>query len=438
MATKSNQIMKQLRLIYLLSFISLAASAQETIYPAPKQEKTIYLSHATIHVGNGQVIENGALVFTAGKITAVGSNMTAPADATVLDLQGKHVYPGIIAPLSTVGLTEVEAVRSTNDFSEIGEINPSVRAIVAYNTDSKVINTLRSNGILLAQITPEGGMIPGSSSVVQFDAWNWEDAAYLKDGALHFYMPSLLPPTAPVGRGPAIPEDRIKEAMERINQVKAFFREAQAYNQEEKHTATNLKFEAVHRLFTHQEKLFIHCNLVKEILLAIDFAKEFGFDVVIAGGEDSWMIADLLKQNNIAVVLKQAHSLPVMQDDDVDQPYKTAAQLQKAGVLFCLSNEGFWQQRNLPFEAGTSSTYGLTKEEALSAVTLNTAKILGIDKTTGSLETGKDANITISTGDILDMKSSIITQAFIQGREIDLNNKHKQLYERYKHKYGLK
>jgi imidazolonepropionase-like amidohydrolase len=429
--------MKQLTLIYLLSLTSLAATAQETMYPALKQEKTICLSHATIHVGNGQVIENGSLVFTAGKITAVGSNVAAPPEATVLDLQGTHVYPGIIAPLTTVGLTEVEAVRSTNDFSEVGDINPSVRSLVAYNTDSKVINTLRSNGILLAQVTPEGGMISGSSSVVQFDAWNWEDAAYLKDGALHFYMPSLLPPPAPVGRV-AIPEDRIKESMEKINQVKAFFREAQAYTQEEKHTATNLKFEAVRRLFTHQEKLFIHCNLVKEMLLAIDFAKEFGFDVVIAGGEDSWMIADLLKQNNIAVVLKQAHSLPVMQDDDVDQPYKTAAQLQKAGVLFCLSNEGFWQQRNLPFEAGTATTYGLTKEEALTAVTLNTAKILGIDKTTGSLEAGKDANITISTGDILDMRSSIITQAFIQGRAINLDNKHKQLFERYKYKYGLK
>ncbi|SFE78756.1 Imidazolonepropionase [Chitinophaga sp. CF118] len=433
--------MKQLTFIYTLSFISLAATAQETMYPAAKQEKTIYLSHATIHVGNGQVIENGSLVFTGGKITAVGSNLAAPAaEATVLDLKGEHVYPGIIAPLTTLGLTEVAAVRSTNDYSEVGEINPSVRSLVAYNTDSKVINTLRSNGILLAQITPEGGMIPGSSSVVQLDAWNWEDAAYRADGAIHFYMPSLLPPAAPpAGRPtPVIPDDKIKEAMEKISQVRAFFREAQAYSQEEKHTATNLKFEAVHKLFTRQEKLFIHCDLVKEMLLAIDMAKEFGFDVVIAGGADSWMIADMLKQNNIAVVLKQPHSLPVMQDDDVDQPYKTAAQLQQAGVLFCISNEGFWQQRNLPFEAGTASAYGISKEDALSAITLNTARILGIDKTTGSLEAGKDANITISTGDIMDMRTSIITRAFIQGREINLDNKQKQLYERYKYKYGLK
>jgi imidazolonepropionase-like amidohydrolase len=150
------------------------------------------------------------------------------------------------------------------------------------------------------------------------------------------------------------------------------------------------------------------------------------------------MIPDVLKQNNIAVILAQPHSLPTMQDDDVAQPYKTAAELQKAGVLFCLSNEGFWQQRNLMFEAGTASAYGLSKEEALSAITLNTAKILGIDKTTGSLEPGKDANIAVSTGDILDMRSNNITHAFIQGREVSLDNKQKQLFERYKYKYGLK
>jgi imidazolonepropionase-like amidohydrolase len=416
----------------------MAAFAQETIYPAPPQGKTIYLINATIHIGNGQVIENGALTFANGKITAVGNNLPVPsADGTILDLKGNHVYPGVIAPLSNLGLTEVEAVRATNDYSEVGEINPSVRSLVAYNTDSKVINTLRSNGILLAQVTPEGGMIPGTSSVVQLDAWNWEDAAYKKDGAIHFYMPSLLPPPSAPGRFP-VTKDVVAEFTEKTAQVRAFLREAKAYLQEDKHNEVNLKFEAVRKLFTKEQKLFIHCNFVKEMLVAVDFAKEFGIDVVIAGGADAWIIADVLKQNNIAVVLIQPHSLPVSQDDDVDQPYKTAAQLQQAGVLYCLSNEGFWQQRNLPFEAGTASTYGLTKEQALSAVTLNTARILGIDKSTGSLETGKDANIIISTGDLLDMRSSVVTHAFIQGREINLDNKHKQLYERYKYKYGLK
>ncbi|OMP80675.1 MULTISPECIES: amidohydrolase family protein [unclassified Chitinophaga] len=430
--------MKYLILLYISITGSLAAMAQETIYPAGKQQETVVLTNATIHVGNGQVIEKGVLTFSNGKITAVGTSVATPAAGKVIDLQGKHVYPGIIAPVTNLGLTEVEAVRSTNDFKEVGEIDPSVRALVAYNTDSKVINTIRANGILLAQVTPEGGLISGSSSVVQLDAWNWEDAAYRKDGALHFYMPSLLPPPAPPKDRPAPPSTRIKDATEKIDQVRAFFRDAKVYLAQSKHGETNLKFEAVRRLFSKDEKLFIHCDIVKEMLVAVDFAKEFGFDVVIVGGADAWRIADILKQNNIAVVLKQPHALPVMQDDDVDQPYKLAYQLQQAGVLFCLSNEGFWQQRNLPFEAGTASAYGLSKEEALSAVTINAAKILGIDKVTGTLETGKDANITISTGDIMDMRSSVITQAFIQGREISLDNKHKQLYERYKFKYGLK
>jgi imidazolonepropionase-like amidohydrolase len=185
----------------------------------------------------------------------------------------------------------------------------------------------------------------------------------------------------------------------------------------------------------------VHCDLVKEMMMAVDLAKEFGFKLVIVGGSDSWIIADILKENNVAVILSQPHSLPATDDDDVDQPYKTGAALQKAGVLFtiCLDEgSGYWQQRNLPFQAGTMSAYGLSKEEALAAITLSAAKILGIDGITGSLEKGKDANIVISEGDLLDMKSSKVTQAFIQGRDINLDNKQTQLFEKYKYKYSIK
>ncbi|WP_291909849.1 amidohydrolase family protein [Chitinophaga sp. CB10] len=414
-----------------LALLLHTAQAQETVLPAPAQQKPVYLTNATIHVGNGQVISNGTIGFDKGKIIAVGSNVSAAANATVYDLKGQHVYPGVIAPESNLGLVEFESVRATKDEREVGEINPSVRSLIAYNTDSKVINTLRSNGILLASVTPAGGIISGTSSVVQLDAWNWEDAAYKTDNALHLFLPRLVS----VGNAT---NDPLKNALAQVENVRNFFREAKAYLAEPKHAATNLKYEAMRRLFNREQKLFIHAELEKEMLIAIDFAKEFNVDVVIVGGADSWRVTDLLKANNIAVILTQPHSLPLMQDDDVDQPYKTAAILQKAGVLFCLSNEGFWQQRNLGFEAGTAATYGLTKEEALSAVTLNAAKILGIDQVTGTLETGKDANIAVSTGDMLDMKSSVITKAFIQGREINLDNKQKQLYERYRKKYGLK
>ncbi|MGN7720612.1 amidohydrolase family protein [Chitinophaga sp. 22620] len=428
--------------IYILglSLCSTALRAQETVYPAKPQQGLVFLRNATIHVGNGQVIQNGTIGFNNGKIMAVGANVPIPAgDVKVFDANGQHIYPGLIAPESNLGLTEVESVRATNDYEEVGEINPSVRSIVSYNTDSKVIATLRTNGILLAQVVPQGGLLSGSSSVVQLDAWNWEDAAYKTDNGIHFFMPRLMPRANPFGGAAAGPAtDAVKAAMEKIASVKSFLREAQAYAAGGQHAETNLKYAAVKGLFNKSQKLFIHADLVKELIVAADFAKEFDIDVVIVGGTDAWMITDVLKKYNIPVILSQPHSLPVMADDDVDQPYKTPAQLQKAGVLFCISNEGFWQQRNLPFNAGTAGAYGMTKEEALSAITLNAAKILGIADKTGSLEVGKDANIVVSTGDILDMKSSVITRAYIQGREVSLEDKHKQLYERYKYKYDLK
>ena len=421
-------------------FAITTVSAQETMSPAPAQKETIALTNATIHVGNGQVINNGTVVFKNGKITEVGANIST-AGAKVIDCNGKHIYPGLILSASQLGLVEVPSVRSTVDAAEIGDINASIRSLVAYNTDSKVINTLRTNGILIANVIPDGGIISGSSSVVQLDAWNWEDAAYRTDVGIHFRMPSLLNRTRGRGGfgGQQPPADPVKTGLEQIEKVKVFFREAKAYLAESKHESTNLKFEAVKGLFDKKQKLFIHCNIVKEMLLAIDFAKEFGFDVVLVGAVDSWQIADLLKQNNIAVILNQLHDLPAMIDDDIDQPYKTPGLLQKAGVLFALNDDDENSRyRNLPFNAGTAAAYGLTKEEALSAITLNAANILGIADKTGSIETGKDANIVVSEGDILDMRTNIITQAFIQGRQIDLNNKQKQLAEKYEAKYGIK
>jgi imidazolonepropionase-like amidohydrolase len=434
-----NSVMKKIFIYCLTVCIIATVTAQETVYPAPAQKETIVLTNATIHVGNGQVIENGSVVITNGKITEVGTAVTA--SGKMIDCKGKHIYPGLILTSTHMGLVEVESVRATSDANELGEINPSIRSIVAYNTDSKITNTLRPNGILLANVIPDGGLISGSSTVVQLDAWNWEDAAYKMDNGIHFNMPSLL--ARPRGRGGfgggGQQSDPVKTGLEQIEKVKAFFREAKGYLAEASHDNTNLKYEATKGLFTKKQKLFIHCNIVKEMLLAVDFVKEFGFDVVLVGAMDSWQIADILKQNNMAVILNEMHSLPAMVDDDVDQPYKTPALLQKAGVLFSINYaDDNTRNRNMPFNAGTAVAYGLSKEEALAAITLNAAKILGIDDKTGSIEKGKDANIVVSEGDILDMKGNTITYAFIQGRQLNLDNKQKQLFEKYKYKYGIK
>jgi imidazolonepropionase-like amidohydrolase len=308
-----------------------------------------------------------------------------------------------------------------------------------------VINTLRSNGVLLANVVPEGGIISGSSSVVQLDAWNWEDAVYKMDAGIHFRMPTLMPRPRGFGGGgggggPQQPQpDPVKEGLDQIEGIRTFFAQAKAYAAEPAHEQTNLKFESVKGLFDKSKKLYVHANTVKQMLIALDFIKQFGVDMVIVGGMDSWQIADLLKQNNVSVILNQPHSLPTLEDDDVDQPYKTAALLHKAGVLYTITdNDAQTRGRNLAFNAGTTAAYGLSKEEALQAITLNAAKIIGVGDRTGSIEVGKDANIIISEGDILDMRTNMVTDAFIQGRKIDLTDKQKLLDERYEKKYKLK
>lgn len=439
-----------------LFLLSVLAVAQETVYPAKEYNGLLFITNGTVHVGNGEVIEGATIQISKGKIVKVGKDIAIPADdAKVIDAKGKQVYPGLILSSSDLGLKEIaNGVRGSNDYQEIGDLNPSVRSIVAYNTDSKVIGTLRANGILFAGITPEGGEISGTSSVVQLDAWNWEDAAYKYDNGIHLNMPSFIQrfgrrgggipagiPAALLARfgGGGDASDPTKQALEKVEELKTFFREAKAYLQETSHKETNLKFEAVKGLFDKKQKLFVHADQVKQMLSAIDFSKEFGFDVVIVGASESFQIADLLKANNIAVILNQEHSLPATEDDDVDQPYKTPAALQKAGVLFALNDtHDESRYRNLSFNAGTAATYGLTKEQALQAITLSAAKILGIDDKTGSLEVGKDGNVVIADGDILDMKSSNVVFAFIQGRQVSLDNKQKQLYERYKYKYSIK
>ena len=429
--------------IYLnLTFlICLAANAQENMHPSPVQSEPVLIKNGTLHIGNGEVIEKGYILFDQGKIISVGKGeYNAKTPVKVIDAQGKQVYPGLIAPSTNLGLIEVSSVRSTADYVEVGIMNPNIHSLFAYNADSKVINTLRSNGVLLANIVPSGGMISGSSSVVQLDAWNWEDAKYKADIGIHFNMPVLLNRTVSSGPGGPDQVDQIKAGMEKIEEAGIFFREAKAYNNDPIHAKTNLKFEAVKGLFDRSQSFFVHCDLVREMIVAIEFAREFGFKLVIVGGSDSWIIPEILKENGVSVILSQPHSLPATDDEDVDQPYKTGAVLQKAGILFTICQDqsfGYWRQRDLPFQAGTMAAYGLTKEEALSTITLNAAKILGIDDLTGSLEKGKDANIILSEGDLLDMKSSRVTKGFIQGREINLDNKQTQLFEKYKYKYSI-
>lgn len=418
------------------------AFGQANVLPAKAQSKPIIINGATIHIGNGQLIEKGYIAFNAGKITAIGEgNAPAIAQAEIIDATGKQLYPGFIAPVTTLGLIEVEnGAKGTDDVGDVGDVNPHIRSIIAYNTDSKVIPTVRSNGILMAQPTPEGGLVAGQSSVVVLDGWNWEDAAYKKDIAIHINWPVIRNFGGFGGFGgfaPPAAADQKEANQKALADLDKYFTEAQAYAQFAKPTVTNARFEAMKGLYNGTKKLFVNVNDSRGIVQAVNFAKKFGIKAVIVGGEEAYLVSEILRDNQVPVILIETQSLPSRAEDDVYLPYKMPGILHKKGVLVGLSGVGYWRQRNLPFEAGTAATYGLSKEEAVSLISLNNAKILGLDATTGSLEVGKDATLFISGGDALDMLGNKVETAFIQGRNINLDNLHKQLYKRYSEKYGV-
>jgi imidazolonepropionase-like amidohydrolase len=432
--------MKALLKYFLLLLIVSKLNAQ-TPYPAEPQQKPVLITGATIHVGNGQVLVNGAIAFDAGKLTYVGSVSGAPADRTkydVIDATGKQVYPGFILPNSRVGLQEVSSVRATLDSDEIGDFNPNVRSLVSYNTDSELIPTYRFNGILLAESTPVGGVIAGTSSVMQMEGWNWEDAVHSKDVAVHLNWPSTLKAKFDFDTFTRSFEAN-PDYQKNIEEINVFFNDATAYSKLAS-KEVNLKMEAMQRLFTDAQTLIIHADLAKEIVDAVKFAQVHGVKrIVVAADDQALKVASFLRENNIPVILAPVHRVPSKDDDAVDLPYETPSLLAKAGVMFALSHEGDLAiGRNLPFYAGTAAAYGLDKEEALKAMTLNTATILGIEKKTGSLEVGKDATLFISAGDALDYNGNKLSDAFIVGKRVILNSKQQELYDRYSKKYGHK
>ncbi|MCU0439443.1 MAG: amidohydrolase family protein [Raineya sp.] len=426
--------MKKVSILFWM-FGAYFASAQNPT-PAPKQTRPVVIRNATIHIGNGTVVEKGTIVFEQGKITLVDKNIASDLrDAQTIDATGKHVYPGLILPSTTVGLTEVDAVRATRDYYEVGTYNPHVRSLIAFNTDAEMLPTIRYNGVLLVQAAPRGGIISGSSSVMELDGWNWEDAVHKADDGIHMNWIAMYSYN---WREQMM--EKNNERPKRIAELEQFFTESIAYLQTTNPSPTNLRYEAMRGVFDGSKNLYIHVDEAKEIVESVQFAQKKGVKkIVIVGGSESFRVADFLKNNNIPVLLNRVHSLPNRADDDIDMTYKLPSVLQKAGVLVGLNYEGDMEamgSRNLAFTAGTAAAYGLDKEEALKMITSNTAKILGIDASVGSLEKGKDATLIISSGDILDMRGNQVEMAFIKGKQIELTSKQTELYQRYKKKYG--
>jgi imidazolonepropionase-like amidohydrolase len=436
--TKTCSMKKHLSLLSLL-LIKFGVFAQNPA-PAAPQSKQIALVGGTIHVGDGKIIQNGTIVFDKGIITAIGdANTSFDKNATeVISVAGKSVYPGIIAPAALLGLVEIGSVRSTFDQAETGQFNPNIRALIAHNTDSEVIPTVRGNGVLIGQTTPEGGIISGTSSVMEYDGWNWEDAALKKDDGVWLSYPALMARQFSAEEARFVVKKNEKY-IEQKNELQGFIADALAYSEISNPNPKNAKLEAMKGLFDGSKKLYIRTNYGKEIIEACQMAQKFKIkNIVVVGGEEADLALDFLKTNNIPVIVSPTHRLPNTTDEDVWNPYKLPNRLMKAGILTGMFyTEEFYKTRNLPFVAGTSAAFGMDKEDALKMITLNNAKILGIDKQVGTLEVGKLATIAVSEGDILDMRTNKVSYAFIRGKKIDLDDKQKRLYKKYVDKYGI-
>ncbi len=429
------------RYILGLSFMLFALLAEAQIpQPAMPQSKSILLLNGKAHLGNGELIDRSAIGIVEGKIDMVLAAIDVRVDTTkydtIIHVDGQHVYPSFIAPNSRLGLVEIDAVRASRDYDEVGSMNPHVRALTAYNTESRISPTIRSNGVLIAQTTPIGGRISGTSSIFQLEGWNWEDAVLRMDDGIHLNWPIDYP------WRPTNDPKKIKEAKDNyqkdLKEIKDFFVKAEAYQKADYRLEKDLRMEAMTAVFKKEQKIFIHADRVNQITDAIYFFDDYDLEIVLVGGYESWLTTELLKDRNIPIILRRVHSLPMNEDDEVDLPYRLPKILSEKGLLVGLENSGRMEAmgtRNLPFYAGTAAAYGVDKEEAVSMITLNTAMILGVEDRVGSLEVGKDATLFVSKGDALDMRTNDVTHAFVQGKQIDLDNPQKYLYRKYRAKY---
>ncbi len=429
--------MKPLSLTLLLTSLLLVPAAADDAVPGAPQRKPIALVGGTIHPVIGEPIERGTLLFDKGKLVAVGPRVKLPTGTRVVDIEGKHVYPGMFEAHSSLGLTEISAVRAMRDHSEAGSLNPNVKAQVSVNPDSALIPVTRSNGVLLALSAPQGGLVSGRTAVLQLDGWTYEDLTLKPNAALQINWPRMEPVFRAPGDEPA--REQREERDSALTELRKLFKDAHVYAKGRAAGTQkfDIRLESMIPVVKGEIPLLVRADRLNQIQSAVMFAVEQDVRLMILGGYDAPHCARLLKQHNVPVIVSAVHRRPRRRSDDYDAPYTLAARLHQAGVQYCISGtdrSDTWNARNLPYEAARAVAFGLPADEGLKAVTLYPAQIFGVDKQVGSLEVGKDATIFVSTGDPLETDTQI-THAWVQGREVDLNDRHKRLYKKYSEKY---
>uniref|UniRef100_A0A486XVC8 Amidohydrolase-related domain-containing protein n=1 Tax=Rheinheimera sp. BAL341 TaxID=1708203 RepID=A0A486XVC8_9GAMM len=428
---KLNKLALSLCAVVAGSLTTATAWAHDMV-PGKAQTAPLLLTGLTVHTVTDGVKTDSDVLVVDGKIAAVGKDLAVPTGATVLALDGKHLYPGLIALANQLGLVEIEAVRATDDTTEVTQTNPDIKARLAYNADSEVIPTIRSNGFAYSLVYPSGSMLMGQSSLMQLDAWNHQDAVVADGAGLHIRWPNA---STLGSRWNPKPADEVRKAnAEQLEQLQQYFKDAKAYYEAEKAGLNNgldSRWHEMLAVFDGKRPLFVHADDERQIRQAMALASEYQLQLTIVGGRDSWRLANELAAAKVAVIYTAPYGLPSRVDENYKQAFVVPKVLQDAGVQYALSLDGFWDTRNLVFAAGQAISFGLTPEQALRSVTINAAQIAGVADKIGSIEVGKAASLVVSEGDIFDYLGHKVTHLWIDGRAVDLNNRHKQLHNKY-------
>ena len=431
-----------IRILIAAAALALAAGSAGAAVPAPgtPQDRPIALVGGTIHLTSRGEVATGTVVFDRGRITAVGADVEIPDNAERIDVRGKQVYPSLIDPNSTLGLVEIDAARATVDFAETGSLTPTVRAEVAFNPESEPIPVTRSNGVLLANVAPRGALLRGTSALMMMDGWTWADMTLRAPIAMFLSWPGMVVNT--VGPARDTEEEQKKNRDRALRDIQNAFDQARAYWTAEKasgRSATALahdaRWEAMIPVLEGKLPLIVEANEIQGIQAAVAFCEREKVKMILLGGYDAPSCAELLAKHDIPVIVGIVHRLPARNYEAFDTPFTVADRLRRAGVRYCIANGGgYWNERNLPYEAAACVAYGLPADEALKAITVYPAQILGVADRVGTLDAGKDATLFVADGDILDVRSHV-ERAYIQGRSVDLSDKQKVLWAKYREKY---
>lgn len=420
-------------------------------YPGPIHADTLLLTGATVHTVSGEVLSPGDVLVENDKIARVGSNLNAPS-AMKVDLSGLHIYPGMVALDTALGLTEIEAVHATADNSEVGDFTPDVESWIAVSPDSELIPVARANGIACFEPAPAGGLVPGQSGLVLVEGWTTEQRTIKKPAALHVFWPAMELDVGARqggrrGRGPRPRslDEQAKERRAKVREVIDFFDEAKAYAKAKEaggkgDTPAPQKvpaWEAMLPYVRSELPIMVHADEVRQIRSAVSWAVTNHYRMILAGGRDADLVAGLLASNNIPVVFTETYTQPVRDTESYDVHFGAPEVLHEAGVkvAFSVGPRAFDASsvRNQPYSAAQAVAFGLPATEALKGLTLYPAQFMGIADRLGSIEPGKDATLFAADGDILDIRSQV-KRMWVGGKEISLESRHTRLYQKYKNR----